>query len=172
MVKRISILCSILLGISFLMSCTSASYKSEINANGKAWMDNFVKKDADGIYDAFSKDVKENRSELTKEEIREALDFIDGNIIESEYEGYGGGAQSKENYKTIFYYSDVEFNLFTDNDKNYHICITYIHIWDEHPELIGINCIRISEYDNEDKYYYENDNEMIIGDIDSLKDLL
>lgn len=163
MVKRISILCSILLGISFLMSCTSASYKSEINANGKAWMDNFVKKDADGIYDAFSKDVKENRSELTKEEIREALDFIDGNVVESEYEGIGAEAVNKEDYKIYYYYCTVEFNLFTDNNKCYHVDISYDYINDDEPEILGVNYIRINRYEEGDSHYYKRGEEITIG---------
>lgn len=163
MVKRISILCSILLGIIFLMSCTSASYKSEINANGKAWMDNFVKKDADGIYDAFSKDVKENRSELTKEEIQKALKFIDGNVVESEYEGYGGEDQRKEDYKTYYYHCIVRFNLYTDNNKCYHVDIGYDYINDDEPEMLGVNYIRINRYEEGDSHYYKRGEEITIG---------
>lgn len=163
MVKKAIIIISILTVICILMSCTSSSCRNEINNNGKSWMESFINKDADEIYETFSKDVKENRSELTKEEIQEALKFIDGNIVESEYEGYGGLDQRKEDYKTYYYHCIVRFNLFTDNNKCYHVDIGYDYINDDKPEIIGVNYIRINRYEEGDSHYYKRGEEITIG---------
>ena len=162
MVKKIIIICSVLaVGILVFVSCRS--YKKDINDNGRKWMESFINKDADEIYETFSKDVKENRSELTKEEIQKALKFIDGNVVESEYEGYGGEDQRKEDYKTYYYHCIVRFNLYTDNNKCYHVDIGYDYINDDEPEMLGVNYIRINRYEEGDSHYYKRGEEITIG---------
>ena len=162
MVKKIIIICSVLaVGILVFVSCRS--YKKDINDNGRKWMESFINKDADEIYETFSKDVKENRSELTKEEIQKALKFIDGNVVEREYEGYGGEDQRKEDYKTYYYHCIVRFNLYTDNNKCYHVDIGYDYINDDEPEMLGVNYIRINRYEEGDSHYYKRGEEITIG---------
>ena len=161
MVKKIIIICSVLaVGILVFVSCRS--YKKDINDNGRKWMESFINKDADEIYETFSKDVKENRSELTKEEIQKALKFIDGNVVESEYEGYGGEDQRKEDYKTYYYHCIVRFNLYTDNNKCYHVDIGYDYINDDEPEMLGVNYIHINRYEEGDSHYYKRGEEITI----------
>lgn len=162
MVKKIIIICSVLaVGILVFVSCRS--YKKDINDNGRKWMESFINKDADEIYETFSKDVKENRSEITKEEIQKALKFIDGNVVESEYAGYGGEDQRKEDYKTYYYHCIVRFNLYTDNNKCYHVDIGYDYINDDEPEMLGVNYIRINRYEEGDSHYYKRGEEITIG---------
>lgn len=55
-------------------------YNCNIDRKAISWIDYFKDKDIEGLLSVFCSAIKENYADETKEEIRKAFEFIDGDI--------------------------------------------------------------------------------------------
>ncbi len=149
---------SLLLSMFFLTSCVGNQRvdKKDIQNNAEQMMECIVDSNSEGLFDYFNKDMKDNYSDQTLQEIGTLFDYIDGKIVSYEYKGPGGGEENKHNGKVYYYDCYPKFEITTDTEKTYTIRFSYHYIWDEHPEYEGVNMIFILE-DN------DYDTELIVG---------
>lgn len=131
-----------------------------VKDNAKKWSKYLEKKDVDGLYKIFCDDIKNNYADKTKEEIRQAFEFIDGNIISCKYRGIWGEGQAKDDYKTNLYFCYPEYLIETSEHKTYWLQFSYTYICDQHKEYEGVHIIRIINYKGDN--YYEGE-EVSIG---------
>lgn len=141
-----------------LTGCSEHVSSVKIVKQAEQFMECIADRDAEKLFGYFPQDMKDNREELTMEEIQKAFDSIDGNIESYEYSG-NGGSDSTEKGKIKYYYRNLEFrNVTTNTGKTYMINFSYQHIWSEYPEREGLCKIVIYQGDN-----YDYDNAFIIG---------
>ena len=149
------ILCLVMI-ISLIIVSSSCMFNEHINSwdlqnVAEKWMECIKNRDADALFEYFSQDIKDDRSEKTMDEIHQLLNYIDGNIISYKY--HSGGMREKKEKGHIYYY---DFNptfeeVETDSGKTYTIYFACHYIYDEKPEHEGLEEIDIWENDNKDK---------------------
>lgn len=158
LVKKISLI-SILLFSFLLTSCTDNQQvdKKEIKNTVEQMMEYIVDKDAENVFNFFTLDIRNNRKDITMEEIQQAFDYIDGNITSYDAVEIGGEEEHKEEGKIEFFHCLPEVcNVTTDTGCKYTIRFTYGYIWTEKPEREGIWKIYIIDEEN-------SDSNMVIG---------
>lgn len=121
----------------------------------------FAEDNSDDLLSDFSDIIKKERANLTKEEIEDAFDFIEGDIISYDTNPMGGICKKdvvvKYYLDTWFYYTNVQTNA----GKTYSIYVNYVYLDKYNKDNEGI--VKITLCDNEDK-----ENEITIGDFDYL----
>jgi hypothetical protein len=125
----------------FLSSCTSNQQveRKEIINTVEQLMESIVDEDAESVFDFFASDIRNNRKELTIEEIQQAFAYIDGNIISYDAIEICGEEEHKENGQISFFHCLPEAcNVTTDTGYKYTIRFTYGYIWAEKPEREGV----------------------------------
>ncbi|MDE6232666.1 MAG: DUF5104 domain-containing protein, partial [Lachnospiraceae bacterium] len=148
----------LLLVCVLLTSCTM-KYRSDIKKESKTWIKYFKEEDAEGLIELFCSDIKDNYYDETLEEIETAFEFIDGDIVSYEFESEYSLAQTKDNFKTIFYCCDPVYFVETNKGEKYMIRFCYHYIWKEKPEREGVGSIRVL-YEGDSKF---NDDEVLVG---------
>lgn len=158
MVKK-SLIVSVLLICVFITSCTM-KYHSDIKNESKTWIKYFKEEDAEGLLELFCDNIKDNYADDTLEEIADAYDFIEGDIVSYDFESESGSRQSKDNFKTKLYYCYPVYYIKTNTGKKYTIKFCYNYIWKEKPECEGVESIRIINYKGDNEFQGE---EMFVG---------
>ena len=117
-------------------------------------LDAFKNRDTTKLENEFSDYVKEHTGEFAKEktnlndEIKNAFEFIEGNIttVESSSAGYGGGSTDEQGWVELIY--DVHlYKVRTDKYKTYEIHIYGVFFDRKNEQKQGIDHIVI--YDND-----------------------
>lgn len=154
-------LCLILI-ISLSVVSSSCMFNEHINSRdlqnvAEKWMECIKNKDAEALFENFSQNIKDNRSEKTMDEIHQLLNYIDGDILSYKY--HSGGMEEGKDKGHIYYYSfsPTFYEVKTDSDETYTIHFACHYIYDEKPEHEGLEKITI--YKGDDK-----ENKLTIGD--------
>lgn len=135
LVKKISLL----FFVCFIVCLSSCSNRSAtVKKNAEQMMQCIIDRDAEKLLTFFSKDMRENESEKTLEEIEALFEFIDGDIVSYSYFS-GGGSDSVSHGEVTFDFRTPKFQRTeTTTGKIYTIELTYFHIWKEKPECEGL----------------------------------
>lgn len=135
LVKKISLL----VFICFIVCLSSCSNRSAtVKKNTEQMMQCIIDRDAEKLLTFFSKDMRENESEKTLEEIEALFEFIDGDIVSYSYFS-GGGSDSVSHGEVTFDVRTPQFQRTeTTTGKIYTIELAYFHIWKEKPECEGL----------------------------------
>ena len=123
-------------------------------------MDCFINKDEETLFSLLSPDAQEFH--LTKEQIQEAFDFIDGEIISYDLPtDTGGGGKSIDGRRVISENMTpwIE-NIITNSKKMYRITFNYRLILESDKNAKGVRDIFISLIDDENGKFIER---MAIG---------
>lgn len=138
LVKKISLL----FFICFIVCLSSCSNRSAaVKKNAEQMMQCIIDRDAEKLLTFFSKDMRENESEKTLEEIEALFEFIDGDIVSYSYFS-GNASKRSNNFEFDYYHCTPTFNRTeTTTDKIYTIRFYYYYIWKEKPEYEGISKI-------------------------------
>ena len=93
--------------------------KGEIKELSDNFIELFVQKNAEELFNCFCYDIRENRKDETIEEMQKAFDFIDGNIIDYEFNSFGSEEEKKSSGQIYYYECNPNYkNVLTDNGKN------------------------------------------------------
>jgi len=114
---------------------------------GQEIMDAFINKDEEALYSLLSPNAKEYY--MTREQIKTAFDFIDGEIISYDLPSKtGGGGESIEKGKVVSKNMTPRItNIKTDKGKTYRISFRYNFIVNGDSEEKGVRNIFISWMD-------------------------
>lgn len=139
--KKVSLLVFVL-SVLCLSSCSKYSTLNfpglTVKGNAEQMMQCIIDRDAEKLLTYFSKDIRENESEETLEEIEALFEFIDGDIVSYSYFS-GGGADSTGNFEYDYYFCTPEFQKTeTTTGKIYTIQLSYWYLWQEKPECEGL----------------------------------
>lgn len=142
----VKIVGSFALGLTMILSSCFVNEHvdgRDIKEDAAKMMECVVNEDAEGLFDFYNDDMKDNYREKTLREIQQLFEYIDGSIVSYKYKGQGGGMESKK-HGTIYHYNCYPaFDFTTDTGQAYIIKFSYEYIWDEHPEYEGISKIII-----------------------------
>lgn len=127
--------------------------RNEIKNIAEDMMQCVAEKDVDALFEYFDQNNKENGEEQLKEQIQQVFDYIDGNIVSYDEYSEGGGAEANNFGDIGLYTRNPQYQrVLTDSQKKYKIIFFYTHIDEEHPELIGLNIIRVFDLSKEHEY--------------------
>jgi len=149
-VKKLIIICLSLL----LSGCNSNVQTARQNSNLQIAQDvaqeiinTFIERDEEVLYSLLSQAAKD--FEKTREQIQEAFDFIDGEIVSYELPNdTGGGGGSKDNGRITSRSITPRINdVLTDAGKIYRISFHYRLINENNRNLEGLDAILISSVD-------------------------
>jgi len=148
MVKRIICILVGLIVMFNLSACFVNEHidRGEIKEISDNFIELFIQKDTNELFNCYCSDIRENRKEETDEEMQNAFDFIDGNIVDYEFSSFGGEEEKKTSGHIYFYQCNSRYvNVLTDMGKKYTIRFAYCHIYTEHPEYEGLWRITITD---------------------------
>jgi hypothetical protein len=148
--KRIIVICCLFL---ILTGCKSGqNYELQLAREvAQEIMDAVIEKDEELLFSLLSQN-QQNYHKIS-EQIQEAFDFIDGEIISYELPTNTlGGGKVLENGKVISENIRIDIkNVETNSGKKYHIIIQYFLIFKEDINVEGIRLIRINLIDDSSK---------------------
>jgi len=112
-------------------------------------MNCFIAKDENALYSILSPKIQ--NSSRTKEEIRIAFDFIDGEIISYDLptDTGGGGHSIREGKIVSDNMTPRIYNVITNSGKRYTIGFQYFLIFEEDENVVGVYTMLISLMDDE-----------------------
>ncbi len=129
-------------------------YPTELNQEAsriqEVALEAFKNQDVTKLENEFSEYATENAN--LNDEIENAFEFIEGNIItvEDSYVGDGGGSKDEKGDARVDYKVNL-FNVRTDKYKNYQIRIYGIFFYRNNEHKQGINRISVRDRDTERK---------------------
>ena len=123
--------------------------KGEIKELSDNFIELFVQKNAEELFNCFCYDIRENRKDETIEEMQKAFDFIDGNIIDYEFNSFGSEEEKKSSGQIYYYECNPNYkNVLTDNGKKYTVRFAYCPNYKKNTEYEGLWRITVRDYDD------------------------
>jgi hypothetical protein len=153
-VKKLIIICLSLL----LSGCNSNVQTARQNSNLQIAQDvaqeiinTFIERDEEALYLLLSQAAKD--FEKTREQIQEAFDFIDGEIVSYELpnDTGGGGKSVEDGIITTENISPRIYNIISCSEKRYRIWFQYYLINEGNRNMEGLDRISVSLVDEKDK---------------------
>jgi len=145
---------AVLLALNVLLSLTSCSFNYPFTGGSSELqlaktiaqeiMDVIVERDEEALYLLFSTETQ--AFHMTREQITEAFDFIDGEIISYELPTStgGGGKSVREGIVTAENFSPRISYVITDTGKEYRISFQYYLVLENNKNAEGLSSITIS----------------------------
>ena len=148
---------SVLVGMIITLNLSACFFiehidKNEIRELSDNYIELFVQKNAYELFNCFCSDIQENRKEDTTREMRQAFDFIDGNIVDYEFNDFGSEEEHRSDGKIAYFQCNPNYkNVLTDTGKKYTVRFAYCSAYKDHPEYEGLWRITIRDYDDDNK---------------------
>ncbi|MBO5449119.1 MAG: DUF5104 domain-containing protein [Ruminococcus sp.] len=172
--KCLSIFCVLMLLFIFsacsndISEISKSSFNKNIGLNdyGQTTIDAFINDDIETIKNIFCKNVSDSHN--LNDEIQNAFDFIDGNIISYEKinsEETGGTRRDGETIRRTGF-SDI-VGIKTDSGKSYEILLLCVLEYSEDVSHIGVQDISVYEvnYTSENYLSYDIINKITVGGV-------
>jgi len=146
--KKITIICCVIISIIFSTSCGLIERKPSnlqlAQDMGQRIIDAFIAEDEDALYAVLSE--KAQNFYRTKEQIQEAFDFIEGEIISYELARHTGGGSKAIEGGVVVHESISSIIRFikTDTGHTYQIIASYVLIDKDRDGTLGISGIILS----------------------------
>jgi hypothetical protein len=138
--------------LCFLLLLTACNSKSQFTKDlAQEIMDAFTEKDEEALFSLFSQELQEYP--LAREQIQEAFNFIDGEIISYELPAFaeGGGKVIEEGKIMSENIAPIIYDIETDSGKRYQILFQYFIIFEYDKNREGLVLVSVFEVDENDK---------------------